>query len=103
MFLPEPAEIVFAGPAVDGEIVARDVGVAEQLGAKMVGRSAEELGPGAIGRIGGFKRRDLLFGNFELPYDHEHGVPLSCHYGSAGGGTSSKRIKCEVVTGDGKG
>ncbi len=54
MFLAEGAEVVFAGPAVDGDVVAGDVGVPQQLGAKVVGRGAEELGPGAIGRIGGF-------------------------------------------------
>src|ERR1035437_3656889 len=85
MFLAEGAEVVFAGPAVDGEVVAGDVGVPEQFGAKVVGRGAEELGPGAIGRIGGFKRRDFLFGNFELPNDDEHAGPLSRLYGSAGG------------------
>ena len=43
VLLAEGAEVVFAGPAVDGEVGAGDVGVAEEFGAQVAGRGAEEL------------------------------------------------------------
>ena len=72
MLLAEGAEIGLAGPAVDGEVAAGNVGVVEQFGAQVAGRGAEKLCPGALGAIGGFKAGDFIFGNFELPDDDKH-------------------------------
>src|ERR1035437_9853511 len=71
------AEGLFAGPAVDSEVGAGDVGVAQQLRAPVVGRGAEQLRPCALGRIGGLKGGDLLLGNLELPDNDEHTRPQS--------------------------
>ena len=38
----------FAAPAVDGDIAAGDVGVFEQLGAQVIGRTREEACPGTV-------------------------------------------------------
>lgn len=68
----EGAESLFAGPAVDGEVLAGGVGVAEQLGSLVVGRFAKELSPAALGAVGGFEGCDFFFGDFELPDNDEH-------------------------------
>ena len=81
----EGAECFFAGPSVDGEVGAGDVGIAEELGAAVVGRGAEELRPGALVRIGGLEGGNLLLGDFELPDNNKHMRSQSCHYGSAAG------------------
>src|ERR1035438_3612958 len=73
----EGAEVLLAGPAVDGEVAARNVGVAQKLGSKIVRRGAEELGPGALRPVSGLKGGNLLLGNLELPYDDEHAFPDS--------------------------
>jgi len=72
VLLAESAEVGLALPAVDGEVGAGDVSVTEQLGAEIVGRCAEELGPGALGAIGGLKTGNFIFSNFKLPDDDEH-------------------------------
>src|SRR5580658_2590252 len=68
----EGAEVFFAGPAVDGEVGAGDVGVAQELGSEVMRGCAEELGPGAVGAVGGLEGGDLLFDDFELPDNDEH-------------------------------
>ena len=65
--LAEGAEGVFGVPAVDGEVGAGNVGVAQQLGAAIRGRGAEELRPRAFAAVRGFKRGDVFLGYVELP------------------------------------
>jgi hypothetical protein len=63
----EGAEGLFARPAVDGEIGAGNVGVAQQFRSQIIWRAAEESSPGSLRPIGSFKRGNLLLGNLELP------------------------------------
>src|SRR5580658_4460960 len=72
VILAEGAEVVLAGPAVDGQIGAGEISIAQELGSQIFGRRAKELRPGAVGPIGSLKGSDLLFGNLKLPCDHEH-------------------------------
>src|ERR1035441_5445040 len=68
----EGAERVFADPAIDGQIAAWNVGVAQKFGAAVVRRAAKKLRPGSVRAIGCFKGRNLFLDNFKLPDDNEH-------------------------------
>src|ERR1700676_5174383 len=74
MLLAEGAEGGFAGPAVDGEVVAGYVEVAEHFGAVVLRRGAKELRPRAVRAIGCFKGGYVFLGYFELPNHDEHAM-----------------------------
>src|SRR5580704_9373481 len=84
VLLAEGAEILLAGPAVDGEVGTGNVSVTQQLGAKIARRSAKELSPGAIRAVSGLKTRDFILCNLELPNHDKHPQPQFCLYPSAG-------------------
>uniref|UniRef100_E6PYV9 Uncharacterized protein n=1 Tax=mine drainage metagenome TaxID=410659 RepID=E6PYV9_9ZZZZ len=68
----EGAEGVFAGPSVEGEVAAGDVGVFEEFSAEIIGGAGEEQRPCAAGGVGRLKGGDFVFGDVELPDDDEH-------------------------------
>src|SRR5690242_1644934 len=57
------AEGIFAGPAIDGEIAACDVGIAQQFGAQILRRRAKKLRPWTFRTVGRFEGGNLLLGN----------------------------------------
>src|SRR5271157_690069 len=99
----EGAEVVLAGPAVDGEVCAGDVGVAQELCSQIVGRGVEELGPGAAGTVGGLKSGDLLLGNLELPDNDEHARLRFCPYGNALDSGQWSVVSCQWSVDSGQG
>src|SRR5512146_2083545 len=75
MLLAEGTEVFLAFPAVDGEVRVGNVSVAQQLSAEIVWRRAEELRPGTVGTVSGFKRGYFVFSNLKLPDNNEHELP----------------------------
>src|SRR6185369_8193000 len=75
MDLAKLTKRLFAGPSIDGEVIAGNIGVAKQFRAEVFGRSSEEHRPGSVRSIGRFESSDLLLGNLELPDNNEHARP----------------------------
>src|ERR1035437_1847299 len=84
MILAKCAERLFTGPAIDGQVAAGNVGVAQQFRALIVRRGTEEVRPCPVRPIGRFERGNLLLSNLELPHHNEHCEPQSFPNGSAG-------------------
>src|SRR5258708_3856094 len=70
MIFAERPKSLLAGPSINGQIDPGNIGVAQQFGALVFRRDAEQLRPGAFRPVGSFKRGNLLLGNFKLPYDN---------------------------------